>query len=126
MALDTTAKGSCGSRGSSRAGSNVDSGATGFSGESKTGRLLGAQAAVCGYGAATFRGGASGFWKAEGRSIGAYSGPSSHVATQLIVDAAVGRGALCKYRHRIWIDRLCIGVLTARFGVGPAERSGYA
>ena len=67
--LDTTAKGSCGSRGSSRAGSKVDSGATGFSGKSKTGRPLGAQAAICGYGAAIFRGGASGFWKAEGRSM---------------------------------------------------------
>ena len=31
---------------------------------------------------------ASGLWKSEGRSIGAYSGPSSHVAMQFIVDAA--------------------------------------
>jgi hypothetical protein len=88
--LDTTANGFCGSRGSSRAGNKVDSGATGFSGESKTGRLLGAQAAICGYGAAILRGGASGFWNSEGRSSGAYSGPSSHVATQFIVDAAGG------------------------------------
>jgi hypothetical protein len=88
--LDTTSNGSRGSRGSSRVGSRVDSGATGFSGESKTGRLLGAQAAICGYGAAISRGGASGLWKSEGRSIGAYSGPSSHVATQFIVDAAGG------------------------------------
>ncbi len=53
--LDTTANGSCGSRGSSRVGSKVDSGATGFSGESKTGRFLGAQAAIWAYGAATFK-----------------------------------------------------------------------
>jgi hypothetical protein len=88
--VDTTSNGCSGSRGSSRAGSKADSEATGFSGESKTGRLLGAQAAICGYGAAIFSGGASGFWKSEGRSIGAYSGPSSHVATQFIVDAADG------------------------------------
>jgi hypothetical protein len=87
MVLDTTANGSCGSRGSSRVGSNVDSGATGFSGESKTGRFLGAQAAICAYGAAICKGVASGFWKSDGRSIGAYSGPSSHVAMQFIVDA---------------------------------------
>ena len=88
MVLDTTANGSCGSRGSSRVGSKVDSGASGFSGESKTGRFLGAQAAIWAYGAATFKGPASGLWKSEGRSIGAYSGPSSHVAMQFIVDAA--------------------------------------
>ena len=109
MVLDTTAKGSCGSRGSSRAGSKVDSGATGFSGKSKTGRPLGAQAAICGYGAAIFRGGASGFWKAEGRSIGAYSGPSSHVATQFIVDAAGGRCGARKTQHAIWKAKLCVG-----------------
>jgi hypothetical protein len=88
--LDTTANGSCGSRGSSRVGSKVDSEATGFSGTSKTGLPLGAQAAICGYGVAIFRGGASGSWKSEGRSIGAYSGPSSQVATQFIVDAVDG------------------------------------
>jgi hypothetical protein len=88
MVLDTTANGSCGSRGSSRVGSNVDRGATGFSGESKTGRFLGAQAAIWAYGAAAFKGAASGLWNSEGRSIGAYSGPSSHVAMQFIVDAA--------------------------------------
>jgi hypothetical protein len=104
----------------------VDSGATGFSGESKTGRLLGAQAAICGYGAAIFRGGASGFWKAEGRSIGAYSGPSSHVATQFIVDAAGGCCGVCKVQHAIWIAKLCVGHTTPGFGVGAAERSGYA
>jgi hypothetical protein len=80
--LDTTANGSCGSRGSSRTGVNVVRGATGPSGESKTGRFLGAQAATCAYGGATSNGGASGPWKSEGRSLGAYSGPSSHVAMQ--------------------------------------------
>jgi hypothetical protein len=88
MVLDTTANGFCGSRGSSRVGSKVDSGATGFSGESKAGRFLGAQAAIWAYGAARFKGAVSGLWKSEGRSIGAYSGPSSHVAMQFIVDAA--------------------------------------
>ena len=45
IVLDTTANGSCGSRGSSRAGVNVDKGATAAAGESNTGRFLGAQAA---------------------------------------------------------------------------------
>ena len=58
------------------------------SGESKTGRFLGAQAANWVYGGAVSKGGASGLWNSEGRSIGAYSGPSSHVAMQFIVDAA--------------------------------------
>jgi hypothetical protein len=82
MVLETTAKGSCGSRGSSRTGVKVDKGATDPSGESKTGRFLGAQAATCAYGGATSSGGASGLWKSEGRSMGAYSGPSSQVAMQ--------------------------------------------
>jgi hypothetical protein len=116
--LATTANGSCGSRGSSRVGSKVDSEATGFSGESKTGRPLGAQAAICGYGVAIFSGGASGFWKSEGRSIGAYSGPSSHVATQFIVDEVGGQP--------IWIVQLCMGTEQPGFAVGTAERSGYA
>jgi hypothetical protein len=124
--LDTTANGSCGSRGSSRAGNKVDSGATGFSGESKTGRLLGAQAAICGYGAAIFRGGVSGFRNSEGRSIGAYSGPSSHVATQFIVDALGGWLRSPKVQQPIWIVQLCIGTRQPGFGVGVAERSGYA
>jgi hypothetical protein len=124
--LDTTANGFCGSRGSSRVGNKVDSGATGFSGESKTGRLFGAQAAICGYGAAILRGGASGFWNSEGRSIGAYSGPSSHVATQFIVDAAGGRLRPAKSSSPIWIGRLFIGTQEPGLGVGVAERSGYA
>jgi hypothetical protein len=124
--LATTANGSCGSRGSSRAGNKVDSGATGFSGESKTGRLLGAQAAICGYGAAILRGGASGFWNSEGRSSGAYSGPSSHVATQFIVDAVGEVVAASKVQQPIWIVQLCIGTQEPGFGVGAAERSGYA
>src|SRR4029453_8628007 len=82
IVLDTRANGSCGSRGSSRTGVRVDKGATGPSGESKAGRLLGAHAATCAYGGATSNGGASGFWKSQGRSMGAYSGPSSHVAMQ--------------------------------------------
>ena len=88
MVLATTAKGCCGSRGSSCAGVKVDNGESAPSGKSKTGRFLGAQAAIWAYGAATFKGPASGLWKSEGRSIGAYSGPSSHVAMQFIVDAA--------------------------------------
>jgi hypothetical protein len=88
MVLDTTANGFCGSRGSSRVGSKVDSGVTGFSGESNRGRFLGAQAANCAYGGATFKGAASGSRKSDGRSIGAYSGPSSQVAMEFIVDAA--------------------------------------
>jgi len=88
MVLATTANGSCGSRGSSRAGVNVDNGATGPSGESNTGRFLGAQAANCVCGGAVVKGGVSGLRKSEGRSMGAYSGPSSHVAMQFIVDAA--------------------------------------
>jgi hypothetical protein len=88
MVLDTTANGCCGSRGSSRVGNKVDKGATAFSGESKMGRFLGAQAANCAYGGATFKGAASGSRKSDGRSIGAYSGPSSQVAMPFIVDAA--------------------------------------
>ena len=88
MVVDTTANGCCGSRGFSRLGNKVANGATGFSGESKIGRFLGAQAASCAYGAATFKGAASGSRKSDGRSIGAYSGPSSQVAMQFIVDAA--------------------------------------
>ena len=81
--LDTTAKGSCGFRGSSRiVGIKLDSGDSGASGPSKSGRFFGAEAAACSYGAPVFKGGASGFWKSEGRAIGAYSGPSSHVAMQ--------------------------------------------
>ena len=56
MVLVTTAKGSCGSRGSSRAGVNADKGATFPFGESKTGRFLGAHAATCAYGGATSSG----------------------------------------------------------------------
>jgi hypothetical protein len=81
--LVTTAKGFCGSRGSSRCnGTRLDSGATGEDGLSKTGRFFGAQAATCAWGGAAFNGAASGVSKSEGRSIGAYSGPSSHVAMQ--------------------------------------------
>jgi hypothetical protein len=94
MVLATTAKGCCGSRGSSRAGVNVDNGAIAPSGESNTGRFLGAQAANWVCGGAVFKGGASGLWKSEGRSIGAYSGPSSHVAMQFIVDAAEAAAVL--------------------------------
>ena len=87
MVLATTAKGCCGSRGSSCAGVKVDNGASAPSGRSNTGRFMGAQAANWVCGGAVSKGGASGLWKPEGRSIGAYSGPSSHVAMQFIVDA---------------------------------------
>lgn len=81
--LATTVNGFSGSRRSSRgAGTKVASGITGVDGLSKTGRLLGAQAAAWLWGAAVVKGGASGVWKSAGRSIGAYSGPSSHVAMQ--------------------------------------------
>ena len=83
MVLVATAKGFCGSRGSSRCiGTRLESEATGADGLSKTGRLLGAHAATCVYGGAVSSGGASGVWKSAGRSIGAYSGPSSQVAMQ--------------------------------------------
>jgi hypothetical protein len=89
---------------------------------------VGAQAAICAYGAAIFKGGAaSGFRKSDGRSIGAYSGPSSHVAMQFIVDAAAV-GALCAQSPAgsVRIARLHIGIKTLGFGVGAAERNGYA
>src|SRR5688500_13220370 len=88
MVLDTTATGCCEQRGSSRDGSEVEKGAPGSSGEAKMGRFLGAQAATCAYGGATFKGAASGSRKSDGRSIGAYSGPSSQVAMPFSVDAA--------------------------------------
>ncbi len=60
--LDTTVNGFCGSRISSRcAGTRLDSGVSGADGLSKSGLLLGAQAATCMYGGAVSRGGASGF-----------------------------------------------------------------
>ena len=59
-----------------RAAAEETSGAIGVA------EYLGAQAATCAYGGATSNGGASGLWKSEGRSLGAYSGPSSHVAMQ--------------------------------------------
>ena len=109
MVLDTTANGSCGSRGSSCAGVNVDKGAAGPSGESKTGRFLGAQAANWVCGGAVVRGEASGLWKSDGRSMGAYSGPSSHVAMQFIVDAAQARAVRAgKSSGSVWIVELSI------------------
>ena len=48
MVVVATAKGFCGSRGSSRCiGTRLESEATGADGLSKTGRLLGAHAATC-------------------------------------------------------------------------------
>ena len=123
IVLDTTANGSCGSRGSSRAGVNVDNGATDPSGESNAGRFLGAQAANWVCGGAAFKGGAAGLWKSEGRSIGAYSGPSSHVAMQFIVDAAEARTVPPgKSSSSVWIAQLNVSGLA----VGALERNGYA
>ena len=80
--LDTTANGSCGSRVSSTSGSRVSSGATGADGSSKVGRRFGAYAAICSTGGATESGATAGLVNSAGRSTGAYSGPSSQVATQ--------------------------------------------
>ena len=61
IVLATTVNGFSGSRRSSRgAGTNVASGITGVDGLSKTGRLLGAQAAAWVWGGAVVKGGASG------------------------------------------------------------------
>ena len=61
IVLATTANGFSGSRRSSRgAGTNVARGITGVDGLSKTGRLLGAQAAAWVWGGAIVKGGASG------------------------------------------------------------------
>jgi hypothetical protein len=101
----------------------MDNGATDSSGESNTGRFLGAQAANWVYGGAVFKGGASGLWKSEGRSIGAYSGPSSHVAMQFIVDAAEARTVPPgKSSSSVWSAQLNVG----GFAVGAVERNGYA
>ena len=127
MVLDTTANGSCGSRGSSRAGVNVDKGATGSSGESNTGRFFGAQAANWVCGGAIVKGEASGLWKSEGRSIGAYSGPSSHVAMQFIVDAVEAWcGAVGKVQRLSLDSQLNVGSSTLALAVGAAGRNGYA
>jgi hypothetical protein len=130
MVLDTTANGSCGSRGSSRAGVNADRGATAPSGESNTGRFLGAHAAIWVCGGAVFNGAASGLWKSEGRSIGAYSGPSSQVAMQFIVDAAQADAVSAGMPSgSVWIAQLSIYTLlhpTSALAVGAVERNGYA
>ena len=124
MVLDTTANGSCGSRGSSRAGVNVDKGATGPSGESNTGRFFGAHAANWVCGGAIVKGEASGLWKSEGRSIGAYSGPSSHVAMQFIVDA-VEAGAVPSGRSdgSKWIAQLNVGSQHWLWLLGPLDET---
>jgi hypothetical protein len=60
----------------------VASGATGTDGWSNAGRSLGASAAIWGTGTAVDSGEAAGSANSAGRSIGAYSGPSSQVAMQ--------------------------------------------
>ena len=82
IVLVTTANGCCGSRVSSTIGSRVSSGATGAGGSSNAGRCFGAYAAICCAGGAIESGATSGLVNSAGRSTGAYSGPSSQVATQ--------------------------------------------
>ena len=77
-----TANGTWGSRVSGGAATSVSSGATGAGGWSKKGRSLGACAAIWITGGAVESGAAPASAKSVGRSIGAYSGPSSQVAMQ--------------------------------------------
>ena len=104
-------------------GVNVDNGATAPSGESNTGRFFGAQAANWVCGGAVSKGGASGLRKSEGRSIGAYSGPSSHVAMQFIVDA-VGPGAVPAGSPAVSLDsQLNAGVQYWLLLLGPRNET---
>ena len=90
---DTTANGSCGSRVSSATGTRVARGANGTGGWSNTGRSLGARAAIWWTGGATDRGPTAAGVKSAGRSSGAYSGPSSQVAMQVMVDGGPASAA---------------------------------
>jgi hypothetical protein len=87
MAALATANGTSGSRVSAGVGTSLSSGATGTGGWLKRGRSLGVCAAIWIAGGATGSGGAPASAKSAGRSIGAYSGPSSQVAMSFIVDA---------------------------------------
>ena len=81
IAPEAMSYGRVGSRGSSGGtGTSSASGRTGACGVPKTGRTIGASAACWTYGSATLSGAAEGTENPSGRSIGAYSGPSSQLA----------------------------------------------